>query len=513
MWNKIKSKIPFFGKGEPKKFGVLDTRFFSFITPMMIFIVIVVVAIVAANIETVLDFFATNEALNGLIIGLLHYGVFRIFKQNWDLRVTAKFLKSLDQAAEDYDEIPEEKIAEFKSKLLKQGRLVNIIQMQQCIEKMEDFGRIQFTDNDARFIKSKMGFRLNNERAGINFIAGLLVMLGLLGTFLGLLNTIDAIGNALGVMSDLKDASGMNKFIAALAAPLQGMGLAFSSSLFGLSGSLMIGFFTWLSGDSQNRFMEDVSRWIDNLIPRFDPKKIPSKQMQKAPSQDEMKVWLSGYVYLANKTNQKLGRLYDLLNVLAQTGIEANKGTKQMVSVSAETKEVIRQISEAFSRDIEGREEFFKGIGAYVGNMDGKLSQLVSSVDNARQGFAQQMEEALSNISQSIESFSDKMPDFAGDGERQSKAMEQLVQEIHMIKRAGDRFRSAQLRLSDELGVLATVLQDTTQDNARVHDIMDRVDGSLKEIVSLRKVLQAGVGKSSGFVKDGEFSQNKENLK
>lgn len=506
MISRILSILPFVKKGEPLKFGVLDTRFFSFITPMMIFIVCLVVGIVASNFATVLDFYETNVALNGVIIGLLHYGVFLIFKQNWDLRVTAKFLKSLDAASDD-GTITEEDVDHYKQLLLTKGRFVNIIHMQQCIERMSDFDRIQFTDNDARFIKSKMGFRLNNDRAMINFIAGLLVMLGLLGTFLGLLNTIDAIGNALGVMADLKDASGMNKFITALAAPLQGMGLAFSSSLFGLSGSLMIGFFTWLSGSSQNRFMEDVSRWIDNLIPRFDPKKLEKGQLQKAPSQDEMKVWLSGYVYMANKTNQKLGRLYDLLNVMAQSGIEASKGTREIASATAETKEVMREISEAFSKDIQGREEFFRGIGAYVGNMDGNLSQLISSIDNARQGFASQMENAISNIVKNIE--------LSGEngGNPSARQMEELIKEIHLVKRAGDSFRSAQLRLSDELGVLSTVLQDTTNDNSRVYEIMERVDGSLKEIVTLRKVLQAGVkGVNKTAMKDDDFSENKENF-
>lgn len=509
---KIREKLPFGGKKEGLKYGVLDTNFLSFVTPLMFAVIGGLIFLAFFSFDTLYAYFATNKALNGLIIGLLIFGASQIYMQNVMLYRTALFLKSLDDAAEK-DEITDEDVKGYLNDLMRRGKILNIIQMDQCIRRIKDFGRLQFTDNDARFIKSKLGFRLNLLRGGVNFLAGLLVMLGLLGTFLGLLKTIDAIGAALGTMASLTDASGMNKFIAALAAPLQGMGLAFSSSLFGLSGSLLIGFLSYLSGPAQNRFMEDVSRWIDNRIPKFDPKKIPEKQMQKAPSQDDMKTWLSGYVYLANKTNQKLGRLYELLTTMAETGIEANQSTKQMAIVTGETKDIIREISQSFQQDMQAREGFFNELSGNVSSVDKHLAEMIQNIDQARTSFAEQMQTAIddvagkidtmgSSFADSVNAFTDKVPNLDEHAKTQQKQMESLVGEIQMIKRAGDRFRSAQMRLSDELGLLATVLQDKNADNGRVTEAMEQVHQALREITTLRKVLHAQVAGSPVSAED-----------
>ncbi|MBT5752098.1 MAG: flagellar motor protein MotA, partial [Rhodospirillaceae bacterium] len=96
------------------------------------------------------------------------------------------------------------------------------------------------------------------------YLIGLLIFLGLLGTFWGLLGTIGSVG---GVINSLEVTSGdlgtvFGELKAGLKAPLEGMGTAFSSSLFGLAGSLVLGFLDLQAGQAQNRFFNDLEEWL-----------------------------------------------------------------------------------------------------------------------------------------------------------------------------------------------------------------------------------------------------------
>jgi hypothetical protein len=98
-------------------------------------------------------------------------------------------------------------------------------------------------------------------------MTGLLVFLGLLGTFWGLLTTIDSVG---GIIQGLDVGSGDTNILfeelkRGLGAPLAGMGIAFSSSLFGLSGSLILGFLDLQAGQAQNRFYTELEDWLSTI--------------------------------------------------------------------------------------------------------------------------------------------------------------------------------------------------------------------------------------------------------
>jgi hypothetical protein len=95
-------------------------------------------------------------------------------------------------------------------------------------------------------------------------MTGLLVFLGLLGTFYGLISTVNSVG---ATIQGLDVGSGTASVIfedlkSGLQAPLSGMGTAFSSSLFGLAGSLIVGFLDLQAGQAQNRFYLDLEDWL-----------------------------------------------------------------------------------------------------------------------------------------------------------------------------------------------------------------------------------------------------------
>ena len=113
---------------------------------------------------------------------------------------------------------------------------------------------------------------LDESREISRYMIGLLVFLGLLGTFWGLLGTIGAVGEVIGGLN-----VGTSDFVrtfeslkAGLQKPLQGMGTAFSSSLFGLGGSLVLGFIDIQASHAQNRFFNDMEEWLSGVTQLVD---------------------------------------------------------------------------------------------------------------------------------------------------------------------------------------------------------------------------------------------------
>ena len=112
---------------------------------------------------------------------------------------------------------------------------------------------------------------------------GLLIFLGLLGTFWGLLGTIGAVANVIEGLQ-VGDGDFAAVFInlkAGLLKPMQGMGTAFSSSLFGLGGSLVLGFLDLQAGHAQNRFFDELEEWLSGVTQLIDN---PEEEIENSPN-------------------------------------------------------------------------------------------------------------------------------------------------------------------------------------------------------------------------------------
>jgi hypothetical protein len=127
--------------------------------------------------------------------------------------------------------------------------------------------KMALSTNAFRSILDSIGTRLDESRDTSRYLIGLLVFLGLLGTFWGLIGTIGSISNVIGALDP--GSGGSNDVLAAiksgLAQPLAGMGTAFSSSLLGLSGSLILGFLDLQAGRAQNRFYVELENWLSSV--------------------------------------------------------------------------------------------------------------------------------------------------------------------------------------------------------------------------------------------------------
>lgn len=215
-----------------------------FLLSMLIFVAIVgfIAAILYRQISGA---FATNPGLNGLILGVLLIGVLLAFLQVIRLFREIRWVNSFRAGAEATEPVL---LAPMKALLSRSGSMA-------------------ISTNSMRTMLDSIANRLDETRDITRYLTGLLVFLGLLGTFWGLLHTIGSIGDTIRALDPGSGSAAdvLEALKAGLSAPLAGMGTAFSSSLFGLSGSLVVGFLDLQAGRAQTRFYTELENWLSSV--------------------------------------------------------------------------------------------------------------------------------------------------------------------------------------------------------------------------------------------------------
>ncbi len=218
-----------------------------FVASMVIFLAITafVAAILYRQISTA---FSANPGLNALIIGVLVIGILLAFLQVIRLFREVAWVNSV--RAGEGDDSGSEPV------LLAPMKALFVRQKANALSTMT-----------MRSILDSIATRLDEARDISRYLTGLLVFLGLLGTFWGLLQTISSIGDTIATLDPQGgDANAMlTSLKSGLAAPLAGMSTAFSSSLLGLSGSLILGFLDLQAGRAQNRFYTELENWLSSV--------------------------------------------------------------------------------------------------------------------------------------------------------------------------------------------------------------------------------------------------------
>lgn len=218
-----------------------------FLTRMALF-TLAVAMIAAVLLPSLVQAFMANPALNGLILFTLLLGIWFIFRQVTMLGPEVAWLEAFT-ANRGPDAQP---------------RL--LAPMARMLGERQG-GRFTLSAVASRSMLDGVGTRLDEGREISKYLIGLLIFLGLLGTFWGLLQTVSSIGTVIsGLSFDNADVAGVfGNLQAGLSAPLSGMGMAFSSSLFGLAGSLVLGFLELQAGQAQNRFYTELEDWLAGI--------------------------------------------------------------------------------------------------------------------------------------------------------------------------------------------------------------------------------------------------------
>jgi hypothetical protein len=223
----------------------------QFLLRMALFLVLVAAFAFALHRPLVAAFLG-NPAVNGVILGILLAGIIYIFRQVMLLDPEVEWIESFRRRLADRD---------FGAPSGRPPRL--LAPMARMLGARRD-GRVSLSPSSLQTLLDGIASRLDETRETSRYLIGLLVFLGLLGTFYGLLETVRSVGGVIGALdvtaSDVARAFADLK--AGLESPLHGMATAFSSSLFGLAGSLVLGFLDLQAGQAQNRFYNDLEEWL-----------------------------------------------------------------------------------------------------------------------------------------------------------------------------------------------------------------------------------------------------------
>lgn len=216
----------------------------SLSSPRIFLLRMVVFLILAAFVALILyrqifTAFMANPGLNSLILGVMAIGIFLGLRQVVQLFPEIRWVNAMRRGLAH--QVPPPVLLSPMARIMGQD------------------GYRTISTATLRAILDSIGTRLDESREIARYLTGLLVFLGLLGTFWGLLETVGSIGGVISSMQTGSDAAVMfDDLKNGLAAPISGMTIAFTSSLFGLAGSLILGFLDLQAGQAQNRFYTEL---------------------------------------------------------------------------------------------------------------------------------------------------------------------------------------------------------------------------------------------------------------
>jgi hypothetical protein len=223
-----------------------------FLVRMLVFLILCALIVVVIH-QQIWVAFKANPPLNALIIGVLFIGIALSFRQVIRLFPEVAWVNGFRLAD------PGITVARPPVLLAPMAAILG-----------DRIGRMAISSVTMRSILDSIAIRLDEARDISRYMTGLLIFLGLLGTFWGLIETVSSVGEVVRNLRVGGDASSVfDALKEGLAAPLSGMGISFSSSLFGLAGALVLGFLDLQTSQAQNRFHTDLEDWLATTVREF----------------------------------------------------------------------------------------------------------------------------------------------------------------------------------------------------------------------------------------------------
>jgi len=353
------------------------TRPDRYLLRMALFLTIVIV-VGALLHERLLRAFEANPALNGLIVATLLFGIVFAFRQVFQLRPEVEWIETFRRGEPG----------------LSTRKAPSLLSPMATMLGERPGGRISLSALSTRSILDSISSRLDESRDLSRYLIGLLIFLGLLGTFWGLLETVAAVGSTIGqlsvgagdfaaIFSDLK---------AGLESPLNGMAVAFSSSLFGLAGSLVLGFLELQASQAQNRFYNDLEEWLsthtrlssgvgggdgDQSVPAY----VQALLEQTADSLENLQRTIGRAEDSRSSGQATLNALAERLATLTDQMRAEQDLMVKLVEHQMELKPVLQRLAAGFDAQAGGLDEASR---SHLRNVDVYLQRLLSEVSDGR---------------------------------------------------------------------------------------------------------------------------------
>jgi len=377
------------------------TRPQRYLFRMIVFLVIVVAAC-AALAPQLQSAFIANIMLNGLILGVLFLGIVYIFRQVIVLRPEIDWLENLAQESQGGLVFPGGATEKRPPRLL--APMATMLG--------ERRGRISLSTMSMRSLLDGIQSRIEESHEISRYLIGLLVFLGLLGTFWGLLDTVNAVGATIADLSgSATDPVAMfQQLQRGLERPLSGMGTAFSSSLFGLAGSLVLGFLELQAGQAHNRFLNELEEWLSGVtrlsssvgsvgdgeqsVPAF----IQALLEKTADSLEQLQHTISRGEGERNSVNQNLIALTERLSTLTDQ-MRAEQGVlMRLAETQSDVKNLISRLAE---RDAPsgGMDETTR---THIRNIDLRIEHMLNDMASGRDYAVQEIRGEIRLLTRTI---------------------------------------------------------------------------------------------------------------
>ena len=367
-----------------------------FFTRMILFLAAVVVGIIFL-FPMLRDAFFANPALNGMILGVLVIGIVFIFRMVLMLNPEVAWIENYRRGS----------LSAHSPRLL--SPVATMIG--------DKHRKLSLSAISLRSLLDSISARLDEARDISRYLIGLLIFLGLLGTFWGLLETVASVG---GVIASLEMPSAelgtaFRELQSGLEAPLSGMGTAFSSSLFGLAGSLVLGFLDLQAGQAQNRFYNELEEWLasqtrlssgggvvegDQSVPAYiqalleqTADNLENLQLVMSRSEERQVSSAANFVTL----NERLGSLTDQMQ--AEQAFMVKLAESQL-----ELKPILATLTETASEGNFGIDEATR---THIRNLDVHIAQLLEDIPSGRDQLVQELRNEIKLLARTVAALSD----------------------------------------------------------------------------------------------------------
>jgi hypothetical protein len=371
------------------------TRPFRYLTRMAIFVTIVA-ALAALLSAPLYRYFMGNWVVNGVIVLILLSGIVYIFQQVARLGPEVAWLERYrrNQGGLSAEEMP--RLLAPMATMLGERR----------------GGRVSLSAMSLRTLLDGIGTRLDEARETSRYLIGVLVFLGLLGTFYGLLETVQSVGSVIGALSAAGDNPGraFNDLKSGLQSPLGGMATAFSASLFGLAGSLVLGFLDLQAGLAQNNFYRELEEYLsgytrlsgggpageagDGSVPAF----IQALLEQTADSLDNLQRILGRGEESRISANANLLQLTERMSTLTDQMRTEQSLLLRLAESQVELKPVLQRLAEVTSSGPLGHDE----TRGHLRNIEIYLARLAEDVSQGRGEATQEIRSEIRLLARTI---------------------------------------------------------------------------------------------------------------
>jgi hypothetical protein len=383
------------------------SRLQRYLTRMILFLV-VVLAIAVALFPVLQSAFLVNPALNGLILGVLLLGILYSFRQVLMLRPDIDWIEHFQSAkpagaATAPITTATATAAPTPSLLAPMARMLG-----------ERKGRLSLTAPAMRSLLDGVGARLDEGRELSRYLISLLIFLGLLGTFWGLINTIGSVSEVIRSLSlgtDGDVGAMFSNLQEGIAQPLSGMGTAFSSSLFGLAGSLVLGFLDLQAGQAMSRFYTDLEDWLSGATrlssgvgmgegEQSVPAYLQALMEQTADNLDTLQRTVAQSEEGRRIANQNLMALTEKLSTLT----DQMRAEQNLMLRLAESQMELRPILHRLADLLNANQDFGMDDATrqHIRNMDVYASRILEEVSTGRMQSVQEIRSEIKLLARTI---------------------------------------------------------------------------------------------------------------